>query len=67
MLEHISKPANRLLNKIASKRIGETLELLENSGCSQEIKNIVKKKMWLLKDEAEIVIEAGACDEPERK
>ena len=59
MLEHISKPANRLLNKIASKRIGETLEYLESIGCDEEVKNAIKKRMWLLKDEAEIVLEAG--------
>lgn len=67
MLEHISKPANRLLNKIASKRIGETLEHLESLGCSKEVKDAVKKKMWLLKDEAEIVLEAGACNDKQDK
>ena len=67
MLEHISKPANRLLNKIASKRIGETLEYLESIGCCDEVKDAIKKKMWLLKDEAEIVLEAGACDDKQDK
>lgn len=65
MLEHISKPANRLLNKIASKRIGETLEQLENENCNDKIKNIVKQRMWLLKDEAEMVLEARSCDDKE--
>lgn len=65
MLEHISKPANRLLNKIASKRIGETLEQLENEQCSDRVKNLVKQRMWLLKDEAEMVLEARSCDDKE--
>ena len=65
MLEHISKPANRLLNKIASKRIGETLEQLENEQCNDRVKNLVKQRMWLLKDEAEMVLEARSCDDKE--
>lgn len=62
MLEHISKPANRLLNKIANRRIGETLEALEKIGCGSDVKDLVKKNMWNLKDEAETILSEGVCD-----
>ena len=53
MLEHISKSAYKVLEQIAKKRVGRTLEALDLAGCSEEIKYAVKKQIWEFKDEVE--------------
>lgn len=53
MLEHISKSAYKVLEQIARKRVGRTLEALDLAGCSEELKYAVKKQIWEFKDEVE--------------
>lgn len=53
MLEHISKSAYKVLEQIAKKRVGRTLEALDLAGCSEELKYAVKKQIWEFKDEVE--------------
>lgn len=53
MLEHISISAIKVLEQIAKKRVGRTLEALDLAGCSEEVKYAVKKQIWEFKDEVE--------------
>lgn len=53
MLEHISIPATKLLEQIAKKRVGRTLEALDLAGCGEEVKFAVKKQIWEFKNEVE--------------
>ena len=53
MLEHISIPATKILEQIAKKRVGRTLEALDLAGCSEEVKFAVKKQIWEFKNEIE--------------
>ena len=53
MLEHISKSAYKVLEQIARKRVGRTLEALDLAGCSEEVKFAVKKQIWEFKNEVE--------------
>lgn len=53
MLEHISIPATKILEQIAKKRVGRTLEALDLAGCSEEVKFAVKKQIWEFKNEVE--------------
>ena len=61
MLNHISKPAKELLDKIASKRVGQTMSELELAGCEQNVKDAVKKQLYGLKKDIERQIDEGAC------
>lgn len=59
---HISKPAKELLDKIASKRVGQTMSELELAGCSDGVKSAVKRQLYGLKKDIEQEINNGACD-----
>lgn len=63
MLKHISIPAKEVLDKIASKRVGQTLSELELAGCNEEVKQAVKRQMYGLKKDIEQISEA--CDDKE--
>lgn len=53
MWVHISIPATKVLEQIARKRVGRTLEALDLAGCSEDIKIAVKKQIWEFKNEVE--------------
>ena len=67
MLQHISIPAKKLLDNIASKRVGQTMSELELAGCNQSVKNAVKKQLYGLKKDIEQHIDERACydEQPE--
>lgn len=65
MLKHISIPAKELLDKLASKRVGQTLSELELAGCDENVKQAVKRQMYGLKKDIEQISEA--CDDKESK
>ena len=68
MLEHISISAEKVLEQIAKKRVGRTLEALDLAGCSEEVKFAVKKQIWEFKDEVESkVLGRGSCYEYEKQ
>jgi hypothetical protein len=61
MLKHISIPAKEVLDKLASKRVGQTLSELELAGCDDNIKQAVKRQIYGLKKDIEQISEA--CDD----
>ena len=61
MLKHISIPAKEVLDKLASKRVGQTLSELELAGCDDNIKQAVKRQIYGLKKDIEKISEA--CDD----
>lgn len=63
MLKHISIPAKEVLDKLASKRVGQTLSELELAGCDENIKQAVKRQIYGLKKDIEQISEA--CDDKE--
>lgn len=63
MLKHISIPAKEVLDKLASKRVGQTLSELELAGCDDNIKQAVKRQIYGLKKDIEQISEA--CDDKE--
>lgn len=63
MLKHISIPAKEVLDKLASKRVGQTLSELELAGCDDSIKQAVKRQIYGLKKDIEQISEA--CDDKE--
>ena len=63
MLKHISIPAREVLDKLASKRVGQTLSELELAGCDDNIKQAVKRQIYGLKKDIEQISEA--CDDKE--
>lgn len=63
MLKHISIPAKEVLDKLASKRVGQTLSELELAGCDDSIKQAVKRQIYGLKKDIEQILEA--CDDKE--
>lgn len=62
-MKHISIPAKELLDKIASKRVGQTMSELELAGCQQNVKDAVKKQLYGLKKDIEQHIDSGACND----
>ena len=58
MLKHISIPAKEVLDKLASKRVGQTLSELELAGCDDSIKQAVKRQIYGLKKDIEQISEA---------
>ena len=66
-MEHISESANRLLEQIAKKRVGRTMEALDLAGASEQLKSAVKKQIWEFKNEVESkVLESGGQDYEEQ-
>lgn len=63
MLKHISIPAKEVLDKLASKRVGQTLSELELAGCDDNVKQAVKRQIYGLKKDIEQISEA--CDDKE--
>ena len=63
MLKHISISAKELLDKIASKRVGQTMSELELAGCEQNVKDAVKKQLYGLKKDIEKHIDSEACND----
>lgn len=53
---------NSELKSLASKRIGETLELLEYAGLQQKQVELVRKAMWRIFDELVLSKKVGAND-----
>lgn len=62
MLVHISIPAKELLDKIAKRRVGRTMGLLENAQCSDEVKSSIKKEIWDMKRDMEDILEEACYD-----
>jgi hypothetical protein len=62
-MKHISIPARELLDKIASKRVGQTMSELELAGCQQNVKDAVKKQLYGLKKDIEHHIDSEACND----
>jgi len=62
-MKHISIPAKLLLDKIASKRVGQTMSELELAGCQQNVKDAVKKQLYGLKKDIECHIDSEACND----
>jgi hypothetical protein len=62
-MEHISKPAFRVLEEITRKRVGRTMEALDLAGADELLKSAVKKQIWELKNDIESkVLESGEND-----
>lgn len=62
-MEHISKPASRVLEEITRKRVGRTMEALDLAGADELLKSAVKKQIWELKNDIESkVLESGEND-----
>lgn len=63
-MEHISVSARALLDQIAKKRVGRTMEALDLAGASQPLKSAIKKQIWEFKNEIESkVLESGGSNE----
>lgn len=54
--------SNNQLQQQASKRIAETLELLEFGGMPQKEVSIIRKAMWRLFDELILIKKVGSND-----
>lgn len=57
MLKHISISAQEVLNELARKRVGKTLNKLDEAGCSESVKQVVKRQMYGLKKDIEELTE----------
>ena len=57
MLKHISISAQEVLNDLARKRVGKTLNKLDEGGCSESVKQVVKRQMYGLKKDIEELTE----------
>lgn len=66
MLEHISIPAKELLDKIAKRRVGRTMGLLENTQCPEEVKSSIKKEIWDMKRDVEDILEEACYDKQDK-
>ena len=64
MLKQISIPAKEVLDKLASKRVGQTLSEMELAGCGEDIKQAVKRQIYGLKKDIEQISES--CDDEEK-
>lgn len=65
MLNHISIPAKEVLDKLASKRVGQALSELELAGCDDAVKQAVKRQLYGLKKDIEQLSET--CDDEQSK
>lgn len=63
MLKHISISAQEVLNDLARKRVGKTLNKLDEAGCDESVKLVVKRQMYGLKKDIEELTES--CDATE--
>ena len=57
MLKHISISAQEVLNDLARKRVGKTLNKLDEAGCSESVKQFVMRQMYGLKKDIEELTE----------
>jgi hypothetical protein len=57
---------NQEIQTQASKRIAETLELLEMSGISRKEIDVIRKAMWRLIDEFILIKKVGDNDKSKR-
>lgn len=57
-----STMANQDIQTIASKRIAETLELLEMSGINRKEIDVIRKAMWRIFDECILIKKVGSDD-----
>lgn len=62
-----SKMTNQEIQTQASKRIAETLELLEMSGISRKEIDVIRKAMWRLIDEFILIKKVGSNDKSNNK
>lgn len=46
----------KILEKIAKKRVGRTLEALELAGATEGLKNAIKRQIWEFKNDIEVNI-----------
>lgn len=46
----------KILEKIAKKRVGRTLEALDLAGATEGLKNAIKKQIWEFKNDIEVNI-----------
>ena len=58
---------NQEIQTQASKRIAETLELLEMSGMSKKEIDVIRKAMWRLIDEFILIKKVGEHDKSNKK
>lgn len=58
---------NQDIQTIASKRIAETLELLEMSGINRKEIDVIRKAMWRLLDEFILLKKVGSYDKSNTK
>jgi hypothetical protein len=58
---------NQEIQTQASKRIAETLELLEMSGISRKEIDVIRKAMWRLIDEFILIKKVGSNDKSNNK
>lgn len=59
-----STMTNQEIQTQASKRIAETLELLEMGGMSRKEIDVIRKAMWRLIDEFILIKKVGSNDKP---
>ena len=57
---------NQEIQTQASKRIAETLELLEMSGLNRKEIDVIRKSMWRLIDEIILIKQVGNNDKSKR-
>tara|TARA_R110002167_G_scaffold33510_2_gene107651 strand:+ start:1063 stop:1245 length:183 start_codon:yes stop_codon:yes gene_type:complete len=57
---------NQEIQTQASKRIAETLELLEMSGLNRKEIDVIRKSMWRLIDEFILIKQVGNNDKSKR-
>lgn len=62
-----STMTNQEIQDLASKRIGETLELLEMAGTSRKEIDVIRKAMWRLLDEFILIKKVGSYDKSNTK
>lgn len=55
------------IQKLASRRIAETLELLEAAGINQKEIGVIRKSMWRLIDEFILIKKVGSNDKSNEK
>ena len=61
-LQKVGSMTNQEMQALASRRIAETLELLEMSGMSKKEIDIIRKAMWRLLDEFILIKKVGNND-----
>ena len=66
MLVHISIPAEELLNKIAKRRVGRAMGVLDDANCSDEVKSSIKQEIWDMKKDVKDILEEACYDNSEK-